>query len=293
LKKDKNFYENFLVNLINIAFEKKTEEEITKEVIHDDDESNQENNEDETENVEKKDKKSRITQEKKIYTKIDNITLLEFLNIFLKPNSFYFDDNDYKTLFMSFFNNSKQVESIENVNKFDIKTIEKVKQMLLNKAKLLPINGDGEEGQKSQAGKSRGDGEDEEENGDEINLVQNDEEEDKSKDMSFTDEEEENENMEEKKEAYVSKRASRRPEKNGKAKKKPANDKSKEKDKNNDKEKVNKKKKIVEKVEEENEDDVMEREDSKSEAKKKNSSTAVKKEKSGKRDFVSYFINFF
>ena len=151
LKKDKNFYENFLINLINISFEKRTEEEFDKEVVDVDDVDQNENQENEGdgegetevdaagEKIEKKDKKEKKVKEKKVSIRLDNITLLEFLNIFLKPVSFYFDDNDYKTLFMTFFNNSKIIEGMENVNKNDIKQIEKVKSMLLAKVIYIKL----------------------------------------------------------------------------------------------------------------------------------------------------------
>jgi hypothetical protein len=105
--KDKPFFENFIINSINVALDSRVEsndEEGTK-------------------------------------TLIENVGLLEILQIFLKY-SLFLDENDFKNILMIYLKISKEVELIDNVKRSDLKQLEKFKSFLLNKAKLFIAKGD-------------------------------------------------------------------------------------------------------------------------------------------------------
>ena len=105
LDKDKGFFENFIINSINVALDSK------KEMIEND----------------------------KTVISIENAGLLDILQVFMKYTLFL-EENDFKNILMIYLKIAKDVELIENVNRIDIKTIEKFKNFLLNKSKLYMAN---------------------------------------------------------------------------------------------------------------------------------------------------------
>jgi len=131
-KKDKLFYENFIINSINFALESKKEifEDMDNLDIQQNEESNFENN-------------SGNDSKKKLRIEIENVKFFEIIKMYLK-NSVFFNENDFKNILMIFIKLSKNVMLLENVTRSHIKILEKFKSFLLNKAKVFISENDNE-----------------------------------------------------------------------------------------------------------------------------------------------------
>jgi hypothetical protein len=131
-KKDKLFYENFIINSINFALESKKEiyEDVENLEIQQNEESNFEN-------------KSGNDSKKNFRIEIENVKFFEIIRMYLK-NSVFFNENDLKNILMIFIKLSKNVMLLENVTRFHIKILEKFKSFLLNKAKVFISENDNE-----------------------------------------------------------------------------------------------------------------------------------------------------
>lgn len=101
IDKDKNFFENFILNGINFSLESKIK-----------------NPEDNT------------------ITDIENVYFLEFIKMYLKTNLFL-DESDIKNLIIAYLKLAKKIETTDNMNMNHIKFMEKFKSYLLNKGKVI------------------------------------------------------------------------------------------------------------------------------------------------------------
>ena len=101
IDKDKNFFENFILNGINFSLETKVP-----------------NPEDNT------------------ITDIENVYFLEFIKMYLKTNLFL-NEADIKNLIIAYLKLAKKIETTDNMNINHIKFMEKFKSYLLNKGKVI------------------------------------------------------------------------------------------------------------------------------------------------------------
>ena len=101
IDKDKNFYENFILNGISFALESKIPNTDNPEIID-----------------------------------IENVYFLEFIKMFLKTNIFL-NENDIKNLILAYLKLSKKIEITDKINMNHIKFMEKFKTYLLNKGKVI------------------------------------------------------------------------------------------------------------------------------------------------------------
>ena len=101
IDKDKNFYENFILNGISFALESKIPNTDDPEIID-----------------------------------IENVYFLEFIKMFLKTNIFL-NENDIKNLILAYLKLSKKIEITDKINMNHIKFMEKFKTYLLNKGKVI------------------------------------------------------------------------------------------------------------------------------------------------------------
>ena len=99
--KDKLFYSNFILNGMSFALENKIPNKIDSKI-----------------------------------TDIENVYFLEFIKMFLKINIF-FDDEDIKKCIIAYLRMSKNIELTDGINMKHIKYMEKFKNYLLNKGKVV------------------------------------------------------------------------------------------------------------------------------------------------------------
>jgi hypothetical protein len=100
---EKNFYENFILNGISFALEKKSVE---------------------------------IDENEKKIINLENVFFLEIVKIFLKSN-LYLKENDIKNIIVAFLKLTKSIELTEGINLKHLKVIENFKSYVLNKAKVV------------------------------------------------------------------------------------------------------------------------------------------------------------
>jgi hypothetical protein len=138
MKKDKIFYTNFIFNCLVMAFEQTLE----------------------------------VSENEKPALKITNVLLLEFIQIFFKPKT-YFDEKDFKQILVSLLKMTEDLNNSElNIVHDDIKVIEKFKKLLVKKAKLYKYEVDKSEIKNQAINENVDEEEDEkpEENNDETDI---------------------------------------------------------------------------------------------------------------------------